>query len=376
MSSRSCAPPSDDAVDAAALLERFAEVPALQSFEAANCLLGRMLQDAPAGPRVRAICVSEAGVTFWLTEPHDDAPTGFVPVMDGSAWHVDHGALGDQDAFTPYVPLALPVGDDAEGTWLVALGPGDVLPLLGEAAPSLLRSMQVAAGAWAWSDMIVATDDPHDPGLARPVATDPRMTRHHLFFGDPGSLPAEVAQHSAVVTTATIAASDLTVLVDRQGATLHPMGRVVRPHLQSVEMAGALGELMAPPEREVEPRHADGDEVPLPDSVGGAAALSPGSVDVRLLTMTPRLDGLCEDLPPNRVRRAVELVAYLALHHPDEITGDRLRTRVLGSSDADAASKTLFNTAYAARRAMGVDEQGDPLFPAGSRTGLYRSRLV
>ena len=88
--------------------------------------------------------------------------------------------------------------------------------------------------------------------------------------------------------------------------------------------------------------------------------------------MTPRLDGLCEDLPPNRARRAVELVAYLALHQPDGITGDRLRTRVLGSSDADAASKTLFNTAYAARRAMGVDEHGDPLFPAGSRTGLYQ----
>ena len=73
--------------------------------------------------------------------------------------------------------------------------------------------------------------------------------------------------------------------------------------------------------------------------------------------MTPRLDGLREELPPNRARRAVELVAYLALHQPDVITSDRLRTRVLGSSDADAASKTLFNTAYAARRAMGVDER-------------------
>jgi DNA-binding SARP family transcriptional activator len=88
--------------------------------------------------------------------------------------------------------------------------------------------------------------------------------------------------------------------------------------------------------------------------------------------MTPRIDGLNEDLPPNRSRRAVELVAYLALHQPDVITSDRLRTRVLGSSDADAAAKTLFNTAYAARRALGVDEQGDPLFPAGTRQGLYQ----
>ena len=107
-------------------------------------------------------------------------------------------------------------------------------------------------------------------------------------------------------------------------------------------------------------------------SPNATAALTPGAVDVRLLTMTPRLDGLHDDLPPNRARRAVELVAYLALHQPDVITSDRLRTRVLGSSDADAASKTLFNTAYAARRAMGVDEDGHPLFPAGTRHGLYQ----
>jgi DNA-binding SARP family transcriptional activator len=366
-------PVSDDAVDAATLLCRFAEVPALHSFEAANCLLGRTLLDDPAGPKVRAICVSDSGVTFWLTAPLGDAPGAFEPVQGGAAWHVDHGALGEQDAFTPYVPLALPVGDDAEGTWLVALGPGDVLPLLGEAAPSLLRAMRAAAGAWAWSDMIAVSDDPDDPAARLPLPTVPPGTRHHLFFGDPASVPPEMARHGAVVTTTTVAASNLTILVDRQGATLHPMGRVVRPHLQSMEMAGALTELMAAPdEGDDETRRANSERLPAPAAGDGTSALSPGAVDVRLLTMTPRLDGLCEDLPPNRARRAVELVAYLALHQPDGITGDRLRTRVLGSSDADAAAKTLFNTAYAARRAMGVDERGEPLFPTGSRTGLYQ----
>ena len=98
----------------------------------------------------------------------------------------------------------------------------------------------------------------------------------------------------------------------------------------------------------------------------------PGTVEVRLLTPAPRLEGLATALPPNRARRAVELVAYLALHAGEEVTSDRLRTRVLGSSDADAASKTLFNIATAARRAMGLDVTGTPLFPPGSRTGHYR----
>ena len=97
-----------------------------------------------------------------------------------------------------------------------------------------------------------------------------------------------------------------------------------------------------------------------------------GFVEVRLLTPAPRLVGLSAELPPNRARRAVELVAYLALHAGEEVTSDRLRTRVLGSSDADAASKTLFNIAAAARRAMGTDPSGAPLFPPGSRTGHYR----
>jgi DNA-binding SARP family transcriptional activator len=98
----------------------------------------------------------------------------------------------------------------------------------------------------------------------------------------------------------------------------------------------------------------------------------PGTIDVRLLTATPRLDGLHEALAPNRARRAVELAAYLALHQPDVVTSERLRTRVLGSSDADAAAKTLFNTAHAARRAMGTDTDGAPLFPGATRSGHYR----
>ncbi len=364
---------SEEAVDTAALLHRFAGVPALHSFESANCLLGRSLQGDPAGPRVRTVCVSASGVTFWLNEPQTDPPAGFAPIMDGAAWHVDHASLRDEDTSTPHVPLAFPVGDDGEGTWLIALAPGDVLPVLGEAAPSLLRAARAAIGAWAWSDMVLVTDDPDDPGLRSPVTADRQLTRQRIFLGDPASLPSEAGRHVAVVTTATVAATDLTVLVDRRGATLHPIGRVVRPHLQSVETATYVAELAAPAGApETEPRRAGTARATPPATGSGRSALAPGHVDVRLLVMTPRLDGLCEELPPNRARRAVELVAYLALHQPDVVTGDRLRTRVLGSSDADAASKTLFNTAYAARRAMGVDEHGDPLFPAGTRTGLYQ----
>ncbi|HSZ36206.1 MAG TPA: bacterial transcriptional activator domain-containing protein, partial [Acidimicrobiales bacterium] len=360
-------------------------MPALDAFEAANYLLTRSLElhDEAGAPRVRTVCVSPAGVTFAMTEDHGDAPDGFVSVAGagaphtGSQWRVGHEELAGLDTGSsfPHAPVVFPVGEDDDGTWLVALGPGDVLPVLGESAPSLLRAARAAAGSWAWSDLVLVTDDPADPGLERRSVPT-------LFFGEPASLPPGTARHIAIVTTAPVAATDLTVLVDRRAATLHPVGRVLRPHLQSEDTARLVAELVDPtdpfgvPALEPGPAPVSEPESSSVDvrrsTISSPSSLIPGPVDVRLLTVTPRLDGVAEELPPNRARRAVELVAYLALHQPDVITGDRLRTRVLGSSDADAAAKTLQNTAYAARRAMGAGADGSPLFPGATRNGLYQ----
>ena len=74
---------SEGALDAATLLHRFAGVPALHSFEAANCLLGLSLDGRASGPTVRAICVSASGVTFCFADaPRDEPPQGFVRVKE------------------------------------------------------------------------------------------------------------------------------------------------------------------------------------------------------------------------------------------------------------------------------------------------------
>ena len=100
--------PSEGAVDAATLLHHFNGVPALHSFEAANCLLGRAL-DGRASPTVRAICVSDSGVTFCFAGAHSgEPPAGFARVQDGSAWHVGHAALEGADLSFPHLPVVLP----------------------------------------------------------------------------------------------------------------------------------------------------------------------------------------------------------------------------------------------------------------------------
>jgi DNA-binding SARP family transcriptional activator len=430
-------PPSDDVADTAALLGRFDGLPALESFEAANRLLGRALHDLGASTRtVRAMCVGPPGVTFVLTVPDHDAPDGFESSVDGTRWLVPHTGLKTVEPYYPALPVALPVGTDDEGTWFITLRPGEVLPVLGESADALCRAARAGQEAWSWSDLVAVTDDPTNTALWE--------TEWAVFFGDPKSLEPRVRDTAAVVTTASAIPTDLTVLVDRHGASIHPLGRLVRPQLLSIETSRSIRELTSPdddrrngeeiwngsggalvdhdlfddltdavelsddltdavemsddltdavelssedilveviPDADPRAREVASDSTIL-DTVAawsdteiaeiGPSALYPGAVDVRLLTSSPRIDGLRQELPPNRARRAVELVAYLALHHPDAVTSDRLRTRVLGSSEADAASKTLFNTAHAARRAMGSDRQGNPLFPAATRIGLYQ----
>ena len=177
-----------------------------------------------------------------------------------------------------------------------------------------------------------------------------------LYFGDPAALPASTAAGVCVVTTSAVPASDLSVMVDHQGASIHPLARTVHPDLVAADAALLLDELVELPTNGLagDPGTTPEDDAEaeaewVPGVIPDLADLGPGLVEVKLLTMTPRLEGLAQPAArPTASAGAVGLVAYLGLHRPDNVTSDRLRTRVLGSADADAAAKTLFNTATAA----------------------------
>jgi len=91
---------------------------------------------------------------------------------------------------------------------------------------------------------------------------------------------------------------------------------------------------------------------------------------VELLRADPQVLGLSEPFTTTLRRRCVEMVAYLALHRRESVTGERLRTRVLTHADVDASLRTLANTASAVRRSLGVDARGPRLHPVTS-SGLY-----
>ena len=365
------AAPSEDTVDTEVLMARFARVPALEAFEMANNLLGSaLLHDNPDHRtiRFRAVCVGPAGVDFWLTEPGQPAPEGFSLTSNGTAWRAHVEFLHSTQLRDPYCPIVIPIGEDEVGTWLVPLAPGVCVPLVGEAANELWRAASSVQEAWAWADGVIVTSDPClvAAELLLHGGGGPDVGgRHVLYSGDPTLLPDDSALLVSIVTTSPALASDVSVLVDHRAASIHPLGRTVRPHLLDMATSIAVCELTDAGEPKAEGMSTVTTQLAEPPGT------NPGVVEVRLLTVNPRIDGLSEQLPPNRSRRAVELVAYLALHQLEGVTSDRLRTRVLGTSDADAASKTLFNTATAARRALGNDTTGQPLLPPGSRTGHY-----
>jgi len=91
---------------------------------------------------------------------------------------------------------------------------------------------------------------------------------------------------------------------------------------------------------------------------------------VELLRADPSVVGIVEPFTPTLRRRCVEMVAYLALHRHEPVTGERLRTRVLVYADVEASTRTLANTASAVRRSLGVDAHGPRLHPVTS-SGLY-----
>ena len=405
---------SEAAAGTAADLVPFEDAPVLAWLEAANRHLTGALNAsgrADDAPPARLVRVGSDGVEVRLRRSVAWAPPGWVLEQEGSSWRLpaslelaDVGRGGRRS--TPWLPVLLPVGTNDDGTWLVPIGPGDCVPVLGPEADALVRTMRMAVESWAWSELVTVTDDPSQvPDDPSAPADGPRV----LFVGEPASLSTSAAARCSVVTTLPVPATDLTVMVDATAASLHPLGVTVRPDLLDRDRHAAVSEMLAggrtePSSRTVVGRRpvtrrvgaeasdasprSDGDRnretrsgddpAAEPAGVGvGPTPLRPGPVDVRLLTAVPRLDGLATELAPKRARRAVELVAYLALHHPEPVTSDRLRTRVLGSADADAAAKTLFNTAGVARRAMGRDVAGQPLFPPATKGSHYRiSALV
>ena len=253
--------------------------------------------------------------------------------------------------------LAVVLGEDRAATHVVLVGPGGRLDLAGPGAPSLVDDALRVADASGLGRAVCATSDELVYALA--VRDDDEIV---VCVDDEPRVDAALARRCVVVALdaeragATVV-DDIVVLGD--GTPL------ARSSLSATTRALLDGAFDLPAGTT-----ARGDAASTAQGGDALLAEDPARAVVRLLCAVPRIDGLRERLEASRERRAVELVAYLALHAGEPVTGERLRVRVLGDPSNDAASKTLFNVASHVRRALGEGRHGPRLPPAG-RAGLY-----
>jgi len=322
------------------------------------CLLlgGLEIERARGGaPSVRLVRSGPDGVELVLSHEVNWAPAGWELASTGLSWITrPDRSLEERPIARPHeIPILLPVGRDSSGYWAVVLEPQSSVAVLGSRSDILLATFDSLVKRPPWSESVLA-----------------HSTSDGLEFEWPGEALADSRPLRARITTRHEDEADLTIVVDAHALTVHPQGLTLRPP-ETMDLLGARTPVR-PTEQRLRSLGVGG-----PRYSGAQVDAIPGELDVKLLTVLPWIEGLQDALPAKRARRATELVAYLALHFPDPVSSDRLRTRVLGSPDSDAAAKTLFNTVGAARRALGTDSRGDLYLPNASRYGHYKlSALV
>ncbi len=289
--------------------------------------------------------------------------------MDDGSWRYDPAA-----ATVPAIVLVLLLGEHDGRTHVGVVPAGSQFSIAGPEAADLVRdAIRVAPSLDLGVPVAVLPE-----GLLRALALrdDGELV---VCIGDPGSLDPSIVARCALIThtgssPAVDCAGDVVVLDDGPCLLASALSPEVRELLDGAhDLAfGTAGGTGSRGSSGHGANPADARTVPNPAVVAAARRIQiPGDmVVVRLLTAVPRIDGLAVPLDQSRERRAIELLAYLALRGGEPVTGERLRMRVLGTADADAASKTLFNVASSLRRSLGDGPEG-PRLPAAGRLGQY-----
>lgn len=380
------ADPDEAAVTLESRLAPFADAPVFEWLELANRHLTAALRAEMRGdvPSIRVVRVGPDGVDLRLDEPVDWAPASFVLGDDKKSWRLPADVDGpllwsDASRELAWLPLLVPVGDDADGTYLLHLEPGDVVSLEGPRAPSMLAAWVEAAKSWPWAEQIGVAREPETAEAMAPLFAgqntfDERATV--LFIGDPGVL-TEAARVIAGSVTSSAGAWPARVTVSAEEAIIEPLGIAVRPcglDAADEEALAGVDDLRLIPVGTGNPDSPDPKPTRSMQRVEEVAPLplelpSAGPIEVRLLTFTPQIIGLAEPLPSSMAVRITELVAWLALQ------GDKGTTSasMLDHGIAGASStKTLYNVISAARAALGTDRNGASRLITDRSTGTYR----
>lgn len=280
-------------------------------------------------------------------------PDGADLYLDGRPrWHAEPVDLvGEHDPIERAPGALLPLGEHEGRSWSVIVPPGAVARIGGPDAQPLVADALRLQPSLAWGDLTSIVDRDDAPEAAK------RCDAGMLVVAESSHDSASIEGAAIFVPTGS---PDAIVAVGPESIAIFG-GQLLIPRLP---LAPGIDALLHDAPRD--------EPAKTPAAAPSARPADAPAIMIRLLTPAPRVEGLASAFAPNRARRCTELISYLALHRPDPVTGDRLRMRVLGTSHADAAAKTLFNVTSEARRSLGDDLEGNPHLPTAGRDGLYR----
>lgn len=362
-------PPETAAVETN--LVPFDSVPALDILEAANRYLTtalRMSGRAEDVPGIHLVRVGPFGVELLLDDAVDWAPGEFALADEGRSWvldaAIDHRDLAASAAgVIAWLPLLLPVGDDEDGTYLIHVGPGEQVGVDGEGADGMLRAWSAAARAWPWAEQVPVAANAEDAVRLVPLFRDqvtPVERGTIAYFGDLAELDA-TAVTTVAVASRTSEHTGFQVTADGEVAKIEPWGVVVRASAVAVDTADALDKVTAP----IVPVPAADPPAPT-----GGGLVAPGAVEVKLLTFTPRIEGLDGELPSKSKMRSIELAAWVALRGDDGTTAAAMLDEGIAGARTE---KTVYNIVASTRAGLGVNEHGQPRLMTDRRTHVYRT---
>ncbi len=378
-----------------AALEPFAEAPLIDWIDLANRLLGRLVRDQEADPPdIRLVRAGPDGIELLLAASRPEAPWPFLARRAGRWWVLDP-ALEPGD-FEPssgdcsrFIPPLVPLGDDEQASYLLAVGPGRRLGIDGTAElvdrtlAAIVTSLRTVPWAEELSIELIGIDPPppdeqcyqlnsSTPAALEDLTTDGAAGGSRPLGGWRREPLIVVGREAAgpecesVLTTASAVAGIVAagsrgterLVVDPDHAVLLPYGielTAVAPSAGQFDLVeGILAEARRPTMA-----------VPIrggltTDRARLQAVPVAGPVEVQMLRPEPVIVGLRREPSPRDAARVVELLAYLALHDgtaPAEAVGEAIFARSAGA----ARSARFENILSAARAVLGPAPSGRPL---------------
>jgi hypothetical protein len=367
-----------------ARLDPFGDAILIDWIEAGNRLLRVATSELAIAPAVRLVRAGPSGVTFYFESAEDLHPSHFLVGEGGYSWTLSLRTPLEQIAALTsgvgrYAPWLVPVGDDGEDAWLVAVGPGQSLAIDGDeiTTEEVLRGIATALRTLPWAEELsvelLGVDPPpvneHCYQMAASstaalldLAADPPLPRNAQAMGawrremlivagssqGAAPLPERVSAMAGVVRPGRH--GTVRLCLDHAGARLVPVGvslNVPRPN----EAASSLIERLLARAASLPLLSALPDASDLTAAAERAADRSRHVVQLELLGEDPAASGLTGELSGRDRPRVIELLSYLALHG-GSATQLELVTALYPRAGADA-HRRLDTVLVAARRALG-----------------------